>query len=138
MGVEADIVRLFEETDKASGPLTGLVNNAGINGLVHRSADNYDFKEAMDILAVNTRWRSDLPPRRHQAHVDEVRRQGRQHREHLFDRRADRIARPVYSHYAGSKAAVDTMTKGLAVEVARDGVRVNSISSWHDRYADPC
>jgi NAD(P)-dependent dehydrogenase (short-subunit alcohol dehydrogenase family) len=32
-----------------------------------------------------------------------------------------------FIHYAGSKAAVDTMTKGLAVEVAPYGVRVNSI-----------
>jgi NAD(P)-dependent dehydrogenase (short-subunit alcohol dehydrogenase family) len=32
-----------------------------------------------------------------------------------------------FIHYAGSKAAVDTMTKGLAVEVARDGIRVNSV-----------
>jgi len=32
-----------------------------------------------------------------------------------------------FIHYAGSKAAVDTMTKGIAVEVARDGVRVNAI-----------
>src|SRR5690606_907030 len=32
-----------------------------------------------------------------------------------------------FIHYAGSKAAVDTMTKGLAFEVARDGVRINSI-----------
>src|SRR6478609_6862072 len=38
IGIEADILRLFEETDKAFGPLTGLVNNAGVNGPTHRSA----------------------------------------------------------------------------------------------------
>src|SRR5690606_40617424 len=32
-----------------------------------------------------------------------------------------------FVHYAGSKAAVDTMTKGLAVEVAREGIRINAI-----------
>ena len=31
MGVEADIVRMFEQTDAIFGPVTGLVNYAGIN-----------------------------------------------------------------------------------------------------------
>ena len=33
-----------------------------------------------------------------------------------------------YVHYAASKAAVDTMTVGLAKEVAREGVRVNAVA----------
>ena len=126
MGVEADIVRLFEETDKAFGPLTGLVNNAGINGPVHRSADNYDFKEAMDILAVNT------------VGVLICCREGIKRMSTKFGGKGGSIVNVSsigaltgspgrFIHYAGSKAAVDTMTKGLAVEVARDGVRVNSI-----------
>jgi NAD(P)-dependent dehydrogenase (short-subunit alcohol dehydrogenase family) len=31
-------------------------------------------------------------------------------------------------HYAASKAAVETMTRGLAIEVAPDGIRVNAVS----------
>jgi NAD(P)-dependent dehydrogenase (short-subunit alcohol dehydrogenase family) len=31
-------------------------------------------------------------------------------------------------HYAASKAAVDTLTIGLAREVAADGIRVNAVS----------
>jgi NAD(P)-dependent dehydrogenase (short-subunit alcohol dehydrogenase family) len=31
-------------------------------------------------------------------------------------------------HYAASKAAVETMTRGLAIEVAADGIRVNAVS----------
>src|SRR6187431_2127102 len=48
MGNEADIVRLFEESDRAFGPLTGLVNNAGVNGPALRSLQDYTFKETMD------------------------------------------------------------------------------------------
>src|SRR5947209_1185610 len=33
-----------------------------------------------------------------------------------------------YVHYAASKAAVDTLTLGLAKEVAREGIRVNAVA----------
>jgi len=32
-----------------------------------------------------------------------------------------------YVDYAASKGAMDSMTKGLAIEVARDGIRVNGV-----------
>jgi NAD(P)-dependent dehydrogenase (short-subunit alcohol dehydrogenase family) len=126
MGVEADIVRMFTEADKAFGPLTGLVNNAGINGPVHRSADNYEFEEAINIFAVNT------------VGVLIACREGIKRMSTKHGGRGGSIVNISsigaltgspgrFIHYAGSKAAVDTMSKGLAVEVARDGVRVNSI-----------
>ena len=126
MGVEADILRLFEATDKAFGTLTGLVNNAGVNGPQHRSADTYDFQEAMDIYAVNT------------IGVLIGCREAIKRMSTKFGGKGGAIVNISsigaltgspgrFIHYAGSKAAVDTMTKGLAVEVARDGVRVNSI-----------
>jgi NAD(P)-dependent dehydrogenase (short-subunit alcohol dehydrogenase family) len=31
-------------------------------------------------------------------------------------------------HYAASKGAIDTFTRGLAIEVAADGIRVNAVS----------
>src|SRR5688572_30290220 len=54
MGSDADIVRMFQETDTAFGPVTGLVNNAATNTPSHRSMETYDFNEFMGILAVNT------------------------------------------------------------------------------------
>lgn len=126
MGSEADILRLFEATDKAFGTLTGLVNNAGVNGPKHRSADNYDFKEAMDIYAVNA------------IGVLIACREAIKRMSTKFGGKGGSIVNISsigaltgspgrFIHYAGSKAAVDTMTKGLAVEVARDGIRINSI-----------
>ncbi|MBL0931748.1 MAG: SDR family oxidoreductase [Alphaproteobacteria bacterium] len=53
MGSQADIVRMFAETDAAFGPVTGLVNNAATN-TTHRKIETYDFDEVMGVLAVNT------------------------------------------------------------------------------------
>lgn len=126
MGVEADIVRLFETTDKEFGPVTGLVNNAGVNGPKWRTADNYDFKETFDILAVNT------------VGVLFASSQAIKRMSTKFGGKGGSIVNISsigaltgspgrFIHYAGSKAAVDIITKGLAVEVAGDGVRLNAI-----------
>ena len=45
-----------------------------------------------------------------------------------------------YVHYAGAKAAVDTITLGLSKELAADGIRVNAVapgSSGTEIHADP-
>jgi NAD(P)-dependent dehydrogenase (short-subunit alcohol dehydrogenase family) len=41
---------------------------------------------------------------------------------------ADRGSPGEWVHYAASKAAVETLTLGLALEVAREGIRVNGVS----------
>lgn len=126
MGVEADIVRLFEETDKAFGPLTGLVNNAGINGPQLRSLYDYTFKETMDILAVNTaglliccREAAKRMSTKHGGKGGSI--------VNVSSIGALTGSPGRFIHYAGSKGAVDSMTLGIAVEVARQGIRVNAI-----------
>ena len=45
-----------------------------------------------------------------------------------------------YVHYAGSKAAVDAITIGLAKELGPDGIRVNCVAPgtiWTEIHADP-
>lgn len=126
MGSEADIVRLFEETDRAFGPVTGLVNNAGINTPELRSIEDYTFDETMRILAVNT------------AGVliacrEAVKRMSTKHGGkggaivNISSIGALTGSASRFIHYGGSKAAVDTMTLGIATEVVRDGIRVNAI-----------
>ncbi|MBV9835510.1 MAG: SDR family NAD(P)-dependent oxidoreductase, partial [Alphaproteobacteria bacterium] len=51
MAREADIVRLFEESERALGPITHLVNSAGI-GARGRVAD-YDAAVIANLFAVN-------------------------------------------------------------------------------------
>ncbi|MEK7687419.1 MAG: SDR family NAD(P)-dependent oxidoreductase, partial [Pseudomonadota bacterium] len=52
MAREADIVRLFEETERALGPITHLVNSAGINGRRGR-VDEYDAAVLANLFATN-------------------------------------------------------------------------------------
>lgn len=126
MGTEADIVRLFEETDAAFGAVTGLVANAGINGPRHRAAHEYTFEETMKILAVNT------------AGVLICCREAIKRMSTKLGGQGGSIVNVSsigaltgspgrFIHYAGSKSAVDSMTKGLANEVARAGIRINAI-----------
>jgi NAD(P)-dependent dehydrogenase (short-subunit alcohol dehydrogenase family) len=126
MGSEADIVRLFEETDKAFGAPTGLVNNAAINAPVLRSIPEYTFDEVMQILAVNT------------AGVLIACREAVKRMSTKLGGKGGAIVNVSsigaltgspnrFIHYGSSKGAVDTMTLGLAAEVVRDGIRVNAV-----------
>ena len=45
VGNEDDVLRLFAETDRVFGPLTGLVNNAGIVGGTKRRIDALTFAD---------------------------------------------------------------------------------------------
>lgn len=126
MGDEADIVRLFEETDRAFGPVTGLVNNAGVNAPALRRVEDYDFKETMGILAVNTA--GVLIACREAIKRMSTRHGGRGGSIVNVSSIGALTGSPSrFIHYAGSKAAVDAMTLGLAGEVARERVRVNAV-----------
>src|SRR5258708_13592185 len=52
MSSEADIVRLFGETERVFGPVTHLVNSAGTNGRPGR-VDDYDPGVLANLFAVN-------------------------------------------------------------------------------------
>jgi len=126
MGREADIVRLFEETDRSFGRVTGLVNNAGVNGPALRRLEDYTFVEIMEILAVNTAGLLI-------ACREAVKRMSTRHGGaggsivNVSSIGALTGSPGRFIHYAGSKGAVDTMTLGIAAEVAREGIRVNAV-----------
>ena len=131
VAVEQDILRLFETAEHELGPLSGLVNNAGIVERLCRIED-VTAQDLDRMLRVNVTG-TILCSR------EAVRRMSTK-------RRCDKpgvgggcivsissIAARLggageWVHYAASKGAVETFTRGLAREVASEGIRVNAVA----------
>jgi len=125
VAVEADIVRMFAEVDRALGPLQALVNNAGI---LERQArvDELDAARLARILATNVT--GSFICAREAVRRMSTRRGGSGGAIVNLSSIAARLGAPgEYVDYAASKGAVDTLTVGLAKEVAEEGIRVNGV-----------
>jgi len=125
VAVEADIVRMFGEVDRALGPLQALVNNAGI---LERQArvDEMDAARLARILATNVT--GSFICAREAVRRMSTRRGGSGGAIVNLSSIAARLGAPgEYVDYAASKGAVDTLTVGLAKEVAEEGIRVNGV-----------
>jgi NAD(P)-dependent dehydrogenase (short-subunit alcohol dehydrogenase family) len=125
VSAEADVQRLFATADAEVGPVQGLVNNAGI---VDRQSRVEELAAARisRMLSVNVLG-SFLCAREAVRHMS-TSRGGRGGAIVNVSSRAAVLGSPgEYVDYAASKAAVDTMTIGLAREVAADGIRVNAV-----------
>jgi NAD(P)-dependent dehydrogenase (short-subunit alcohol dehydrogenase family) len=122
---EADVVRLFDEAQAKLGTLTALVNNAGI---LERQArlDDMDAARFERVFATNITG-AFLCAR------EAVRRMSTRHGGKgggivNVSSAASRLGGAGdYIDYAASKGAIDTMTIGLAKEVAEEGIRVNAV-----------
>ncbi len=125
VAVEGDVVRLFETSDRELGPLYGLVNNAAILEPQAR-VESFDAARVTRVLTTNVVG-SLICAR------EAVRRLSTKHGGHggaivNLSSAAARIGSPgEYVDYAASKGAVDTLTLGLAREVAEEGIRVNAV-----------
>jgi NAD(P)-dependent dehydrogenase (short-subunit alcohol dehydrogenase family) len=122
---EKQVVRLFHACDSQLGPLTALVNNAGILG-THARVDELDAARIQRIFATNVT--GPLLCAR-----EAVRRMSTRHGGHggaivNVTSIAARLGSPgEYVDYAASKGALDSFTIGLAREVAAEGIRVNAV-----------
>ena len=122
---EPDVVRLFETADAQLGPLTALVNNAGILERQTR-VEHIDAARIDRVFATNVRG-AFLCAR------EAVRRLSTTHGGaggaivNVSSRAAQLGAPGEYVDYAASKAALDALTIGLAREVAGEGIRVNGV-----------
>ncbi|MBD9631103.1 SDR family oxidoreductase [Pseudomonas sp. PDM19] len=122
---EEDVLRLFREVDEAFGRLDALVNNAGILERQMRLED-MDVARLQRVFAVNVTG-TFLCCR------EAVKRMARQHGGKggsivNVSSMASRLGSPnEYIDYAAAKGAVDSLTIGLAKEVAADGIRVNAV-----------
>ena len=122
---ENEIIAMFERVDLELGPVTGLVNNAGINGGGTR-VDEIDADISRQLFEVNI-----LGPFLCAKHA--IKRMARRHGGEggvivNVSSAASRHGGPfTYVDYAASKAAIDTFTIGLAKEQADQGIRVNCL-----------
>ena len=125
VGVEADIIRLFATVDRTLGPLTALVNNAGIVDQQMR-VEHMTAARLQRIFTTNIIG-AFLCAREAMRRMSTAR-GGRGGAIVNISSSAARLGAPgEYVDYAASKGAVDTLTIGLAKEVAAEGIRVNAV-----------
>ena len=125
VSVEQDVVSLFEAVDARLGTLTALVNNAGILEQQCR-LDELSGARIDRILRSNVS--SSLLCCREAVKRMSTRFNGTGGAIVNVSSGAARSGSPnEYIDYAASKGAIDTLTIGLAKEVAGEGVRVNAV-----------
>jgi NAD(P)-dependent dehydrogenase (short-subunit alcohol dehydrogenase family) len=125
VAAEGEVVRLFETVDAELGPLTALVNNAGVLETQTR-VEQIDAARIDRVFGTNVRG-AFICAR------EAVRRMSTKHGGaggaivNVSSRAAQLGAPGEYVDYAASKAALDALTIGLAREVAAEGIRVNGV-----------
>ena len=122
---EEDVAEMFEGTARALGPVTGVVVNAGIVAPTAKLAD-MSLERMRRVFEVNVLG-AYLTAREAARRLSKSR-GGAGGSIVLISSAAARLGSPnLYVDYAGSKGAIDTLTIGLAKELALEGVRVNAI-----------
>lgn len=127
VSVPADVERLFRNLDQQPGELSELVNNAGI---LHPQARLEDisvsrFEEVLRVNVLGCFLCCQAALRRMSQKNG-----GSGGSIVNVSSGAARTGSPnEYVDYAASKEAVDTLTRGLALEVAGEGIRVNAVRS---------
>ena len=122
---EADVIAMFDQMGDAFGHVDGLVNNAGIIQPPMRLAE-MDIARLERIFSINVLGAYLCA--REAARRMSLSRGGKGGTIVNVSSAAARLGSPgEYVDYAGSKAAIDTLTVGLAKELGPDGVRVNAV-----------
>ena len=124
VGDDRSVVEAFE-TAARLGPICCLVNNAGVTGGVSRLVDlQTDALER--LLRINV-FGAFLCAREAARRMSTAR-GGHGGSIVNVSSGAARLGGPnVWVHYAATKGAIDTMTLGLAKELASEGIRVNAV-----------
>ena len=122
---ETQVVAMFDAIDRENEPLVALVNNAGIlfeqSTIEHLSAERINRVLSTNVTGYFLCCR------------EAVKRMSHKHGGHggaivNVSSAASRLGAPgEYIDYAASKGAVDSLTTGLALEVAAQGIRVNGV-----------
>ncbi len=126
VGDEAQIMAMFQRIDSHWGRLDGLVNNAGVVDAQSRVDD-------MTVTRLERMFRLNVIGSFLCAR-EAVRRMSTHHGHSggvivNLSSAASRLGGAgQYVDYAASKGAIDSLTKGLALEVSGEGIRVNQVS----------
>ena len=133
-----DIRRMVEEVEDRLGPIDILVNNAG--SLVERlrtlELTEERWSEVMDLNATSAFFCA-------QAAIPKMLEKGGGAIINVTSIAARNGGAPGSIHYSSAKAAMLTMTKGLAKEFASQGIRVNAVSPgvidtpYHETFTAP-
>jgi NAD(P)-dependent dehydrogenase (short-subunit alcohol dehydrogenase family) len=123
VGDEKAIVGMFATIDERFGHIDVLVNNAGIAG-GYGTLDSYTVEALERLWAVNLTG----PFVCAREAANRMRADGRGGSIVNISSKAAVLGGPnEWVHYAASKGAIDTMTTGLAKELAPHGIRVNAV-----------
>lgn len=125
VSVEADVLRLFKAVDEQLGKLDALVNNAGMLEKQTR-LDQMDVSRWNRVLGANVIG-TFLCAKEAVLRMS-TKYGGKGGNIVNISSAAARLGSPnEFIDYASAKGAVDSMTIGLAKEVATEGIRVNAI-----------
>jgi NAD(P)-dependent dehydrogenase (short-subunit alcohol dehydrogenase family) len=119
--IRTQVIDLFATAETELGPVTGLVNNAGVGSQIGPFADvtEDDLRRVFDVNVIGYVF----------CLQEAARRMSRDGAIVNVSSAAATLGSPSeYVHYAASKAAVDALTIGLSKELAPQGIRVNTVS----------
>lgn len=126
VGCEADVVRAFTEVDSVLGQLGGLVNNAVLAG-PPRTLDELTAGELQDVFHTNV-FGAFLCCREAARRLSTKNGGNGGGIVTLSSAYAVNTGAPGnWVHFAASKASLETMSRGLASELAGQGIRVNVV-----------
>ncbi|RIX80921.1 SDR family oxidoreductase [Acidovorax cavernicola] len=125
VGDEAQVLAMFAKVDAKLGRLTALVNNAGIVDMQAR-VDEMSVARMERMFRINVI--GSFVCAREAVKRMSTKYGGAGGAIVNISSGAARLGSPgQYVDYAASKAAIDTLTIGLAKEVAEEGIRVNAV-----------
>lgn len=125
VGDEAQVMAMFSALDREGEPLAALVNNAGI---LFQQSRVEDLTSARINQVLSTNVTGYFLCCREAVKRMSHRRGGQGGAIVNVSSAASRLGSPgEYVDYAASKGAVDSLTIGLSLEVAAEGIRVNGV-----------
>lgn len=137
IAIESQVIDLFKKIDQELGPITALVNNAGI---LKQQMPLVDMQANRVHEVLTTNVMSCFLCSREAVKRMSKKRGGNGGAIVNVSSAASYTGAPnEYVDYAASKGAMDSMTKGLSIEVAQDGIRVNGVRPgliYTDMHAD--